>query len=572
MVKKLFFMKVTSVTLAAAMLCGCGGKTDSSVDTANSGETTEETEEVQETVKVSDTANADKAPDEGASGVADQAKDDTKSEDEPVSDDFNYESFYKPVLDEILNTMIAGVDSDHPTSYVPSGLEERIMYDPDNNVLQTVGYRIDDVSGDGFAELLIVDNGDDDDTSSNSLIYGIYTRKDGNINMTIDGWARSSHSWIGDNRFGYLGSGGTDATYFGIYHLSKDGTQSEWEDFYFTDGDSGDIKYYTNKEGAAEIDLSEETDPDTANKFWAYLDTQKAPQLEITLFDNYNNYDIDEEYIPSKISDQITYFTLSGDPSGELNADLDGNGDPKHIEVKCTQDDAYYFNTLTLSFDGKDYDLPKIDEAYAFIMDGFKCFWFRPGGDKQYLYAQYLTDSDYRAMVVYSFDGDKFELVDYLDGAILFTKYNDNGNPETIYPTDLDEFLVCKTDYILGTQGYAQKCKLGNKGLPEPLEEYRYYLGPKEPYIAATKDITCYYFENDDAAKGEPDTIKKGDMVTPYRSDGSTYLDLKVEGASGIYRIMIKEGETGRMELNSSEGTEDSLLLDDCFTGQVYAG
>ncbi len=102
MVKKQFFMKVTSVTLAAAMLCGCGGKTDSSVDTANSGETTEETEEVQETVKVSDTANADKAPDEGASVVTDLAKDDTKSEDEPVSDDFDYESFYKPVLDEIL--------------------------------------------------------------------------------------------------------------------------------------------------------------------------------------------------------------------------------------------------------------------------------------------------------------------------------------------------------------------------------------------------------------------------------------------------------------------------------------
>ena len=570
MIKRQFLIKVVSISLAAIMLCGCGGKNPGSEAADNGEDSAVESNEVVEAVEVADSDNAGEAPNAEADEVMDIAEADAVTEGQASADNFDYEAFYEPVLDEIYNTIISGVDPDNPPSRVPSGLEEKIMYDNDNSILQDVGYLIKDVSGDGIPELLIVDNGESD-YGGNSLIYGVYTKKDGDIGWTIDGWYRSAHYWIGDDRFGYLGSGGVGITYFGIYHLSKDGTKSEWENFYFTDEVDGDIVYYTNAEGIGDYDISEVVDADTADEFWHYLDAQKAPQLEITSFDDYGFYDSQRTYIPSTISDKISYFKIYSLDSGECEADLDGDGNAETIGYKCTKDD-YYYETLTLNFNGKDYELPNINEAYAFFLDGFDVFWLRPGGDRQYVYAQYRTDSDYTSTAIYSFDGDKFEFVDFLDGSVYFWAPDEVGISVYFYPEDLNEFRICKTEYVLGTMSYTQKCRLGDDGLPEPVEEYRYYITSYEPYISAAKKIACYCLEDENVTEGQPGFINEGDMITPYRTDGKTYIDLKVKDAPGLYRILIKEDENGATELDYTEGMEGSTVITDCFDGLVFAG
>ena len=557
MVKMRFFMRVMSTTLAAIMLCGCGGKNADTKQDENLPESVEsaETGESIENVEVTEPENADKAPD--------------TVESEVKSDDIDYEAFYKPVLDEIYNAIVSGLDAVAPTSYVPSALEERLMYDPTSNILQTVGYRIEDISGDGFPELLIVDN--EGGQSVNSVIDGIFTKKDDEIFITIDGWLRSSHYWIGDNRFGYMGSGGAYNTLYGIYRLSKDGTKSEWENFYFSEEVDGDIKYYTNKEGKWEIDNSEEADYNAALEFWDYLEAQYAPQLEITTFEAYGGQGNEQADASTYQSEKVAYFKIPEANSGHVEADLDGDGKSETIEYTMTDGD-YYVESLTLSIDGKEYDLPKIDEAYAFALDGFDCFLLRPEGDIRYLYAQYTTDSDYTCTAVYSFDGDKFEYVDYIDGAVFFGAEDEEGNPVKIYPADPDNFQVMRVEMKLGTQAITEKCHLDKKGLPEPVEEYKYYRNYGEPYISAAKLIACYLYEDENATEGQPNAISEGNMVVPYRTDGKSFIDFKVEGLSGIYRVLIEQDENGSWTISYNEGMLGSLNLEDCFSGLIFAG
>ena len=92
---------------------------------------------------------------------------------------------------------------------------------------------------------------------------------------------------------------------------------------------------------------SEVADAKEANEFWNYLDSQTAPQLDITTFDDYGFYMYQQTDIPSKISDKVSYFRIFSLESGECEADLDGDGNAEAIEYKCTKDD-YYYKTLTL--------------------------------------------------------------------------------------------------------------------------------------------------------------------------------------------------------------------------------
>ena len=146
-----------------------------------------------------------------------------------------YEKFYAPVLQEIYDYIINGSEGDKTTKYVPIGLMEKRAHEDAAKVLANVGYRIGDVSGDGIPELLIVDNEESeyDDGANNSSIFGIFTDKKGELFMTIDASARSAHYWFGDNTFYYLGSGGAANTMVGTYKLTKDGTSSDWDNFYF---------------------------------------------------------------------------------------------------------------------------------------------------------------------------------------------------------------------------------------------------------------------------------------------------------------------------------------------------
>lgn len=60
-------------------------------------------------------------------------------------------------------------------------------------------------------------------------------------------------------------------------------------------------------------------------------------------------------------------------------------------------------------------------------------------------------------------------------------------------------------------------------------------------------------------------------MVTPFRTDGETFIDLKVEGDDyEVYRIYIGLNDDGRWCLTYTDGLYGSEILTTCFTGLYF--
>ena len=176
-----------------------------------------------------------------------------------ISDSADYAAVYEPVFEEILDVIEYGYNIDREYAYVSSGLVEKINYPGDSDLLEDVGYVLEDLSGDGIPELLIGCDENYGGSLPSSYIYSIFTIKDDKAFPVVQCWTRSSYHYMGNSHFFYLGSGGAMITLMGENHLSNDGTEVVWDDFYFTDEkENGEAGIYHNNSGVFDADESEE--------------------------------------------------------------------------------------------------------------------------------------------------------------------------------------------------------------------------------------------------------------------------------------------------------------------------
>lgn len=200
--------------------------------------------------------------------------------DESLSDETEKEETEQPEIDgmqvygDILDHMYQVMTSEDENYEVQDGeigVLEVIAGMDKRDALDSVGYTIQDISGDGIPELLIgaVRETDGDKAWGNN-IYAVYTCVDGAPALTFEGWARSSYQYIGDGDFYYYGSGGAMYSIFGTYTISEDGTSLDCNDYYFTyekDESFEEIGFYHNNSGEWDKSVSEELDV-TAEEFW----------------------------------------------------------------------------------------------------------------------------------------------------------------------------------------------------------------------------------------------------------------------------------------------------------------
>lgn len=209
-------------------------------------------------------------------------KNNTAEEDKSELD---YEVVYAPVKDEVLDLIINGYDYEKDYVYPSSGIMESVMYRTKTDLLNNIGYVIEDINGDGVPELLIGEDmvGYYDDITDESYIYNGYTYKDGEIVCFLEGWARSSYRWMGNGNFFYNGSSSAMSSMFGQCCLNADGTELEWVDFYYSDevGD-GSIGFYHNTSGMVDASASERLDLSDED-FWSLMDNYKCGLLDWNL-------------------------------------------------------------------------------------------------------------------------------------------------------------------------------------------------------------------------------------------------------------------------------------------------
>lgn len=188
-----------------------------------------------------------------------------------------------------------GQDSDKPGEM---GVLEAARAAGDNAVYE-MGYRIEDLSGDGIPELAV--------GSRNGMTNALYTLVDGKPELVFEGWYRSSYVYMGDGYFYYYGSNSASESGQGVFYLTKNGTGLECESFLFTALNSdGDLEVYRNETGSWNPAESEKSDM-TAEDFWA-LDTPGDP-LPLTPFSGTDGAGAKESSVPVS----VRYLTEAGD-------------------------------------------------------------------------------------------------------------------------------------------------------------------------------------------------------------------------------------------------------------------
>lgn len=243
---------ILSAALTLAV-CGCGSK--EAVQGADPYEQTQEESDP----KAQD--SSDTAPEKSE----EMQMEESQAEEIPDVDPAVYDS----LLDRFA-MLIACPDEDYEDVEGEMGVLEAARAMGGSAALETIGYMIDDFSGDGIPELFIGATEEEGQKGCGTQIYAAYTAVDGEPRLVFEGWYRSSYQYRGEAGFFYEGSSSAASSGFGIFRLLTDGTALSCEDFYFTDWvdeSFTEIGVWHNTSGEWDKSVSEKLDM-TQEDFW----------------------------------------------------------------------------------------------------------------------------------------------------------------------------------------------------------------------------------------------------------------------------------------------------------------
>ena len=212
-------------------------------------------------------------------GAAGQAWDDVDVSETPAP--------YREIIQKANSMILNGADDAESVEDGYYALSELGFYLNQAELLDQVGYAVQDLSGDGVPELILgeIIRSDMPGPDSN-MIYALYTLDaDDQARLVFEGWYRNAYRYAGDGRFMYLGAGGAASSMFGMCGLSRDGKDLIWSDYYFTiprEGNYEIIDYYYNTSGKSETQGSQRLDI-SEDAFWQISDRLQDEAILIEL-------------------------------------------------------------------------------------------------------------------------------------------------------------------------------------------------------------------------------------------------------------------------------------------------
>lgn len=212
---------------------------------------------------------------------------------------------YREILDGTyaLLTAAANADLDYPDGL--TGIDEFVHTSAAEmstaERLESVGYRFEDLSGDGSPELLIMETLTEHSGASavGSRLFAVYTLADGKPQCSLESLYRNSYELTAEGTLFNQASAGAMYSIFGEEKLTEDGTALECVQYLFTyekDESFSEIGYYRNNSGDFDKELSEEISEDEYYQALEKLES-RVKTAELKTF---------AEYVPSKDSAQST--------------------------------------------------------------------------------------------------------------------------------------------------------------------------------------------------------------------------------------------------------------------------
>lgn len=167
---------------------------------------------------------------------------------------------YKEIL-VIAYEVILRMHEDAPagSGLVGIGVREACIGRNVEESLAGIGYILYDVDGNGVRELIIADTGDD---LWDNRILNMYTIREDEAVMLLDGVMRGRFYILSDGIIYYEGDGGVGHNIFATYRMGADGASLEPIDYYFSDyaeGASydGGVSWFHNTTGEHDMKISE---------------------------------------------------------------------------------------------------------------------------------------------------------------------------------------------------------------------------------------------------------------------------------------------------------------------------
>lgn len=212
---------------------------------------------------------------------------------------------YREILDGTYALLTAAADADLNYPDGLTGIDEFVHTSAAEmstaERLESVGYRFDDLSGDGSPELLIMETLTEYSGASavGSRLFAIYTLADGKPQCSLESMYRNSYELTAAGTLFNQASAGAMYSIFGEEKLTEDGTDLECVQYLFTyekDESFSEIGYYRNNSGDFDKELSEEISEDEYYQALEELEG-RVKTAELTSF---------AEYVPSNADSQST--------------------------------------------------------------------------------------------------------------------------------------------------------------------------------------------------------------------------------------------------------------------------
>lgn len=212
---------------------------------------------------------------------------------------------YREILDGTYALLIAAADADLNYPDGLTGIDEFVHTSAAEmstaERLESVGYRFEDLSGNGSPELLIMETLTEHSGAYavGSRLFAVYTLADGKPQCSLESLYRNSYELTAEGTLFNQASAGAMYSIFGEEKLTEDGTALECVQYLFTyekDESFSEIGYYRNNSGDFDKELSEEISEDEYYQALEKLEG-RVKTAELTTF---------AEYVPSNDSAQST--------------------------------------------------------------------------------------------------------------------------------------------------------------------------------------------------------------------------------------------------------------------------
>lgn len=234
----------------------------------------------------------------------------------------------------------------------------------------------------------------------------------------------------------------------------------------------------------------------------------------------------------------------------DIEFDL-GSDEEALISVQALPDQYGSYNMLSVTVNGKTFT-DEINYAYDFDV------YLAHIGDKNYIYSVSSTDNDYHIFNTWDINGETPEITQELRNTKLESEFIEED--ETVYKCAFNTpelFCLEKRFEILGSRGAIANFKIdktnGCAVIADSAFTFTYGHDVKTAMALEAKVLPDM----------EAAEIPFGTLLTPYQTDGETFIDLKTEDEK-IIRLSIN---ASRLPI-----TVNGIPEDECFENLLYAG